>query len=73
MKKNKKKFIRNGALVCGGIILLGAAYFIGVTKGIRIGIFSLTDLIAKTKTEGLKMYKEVDGEKYLIKLIKEEQ
>ena len=32
MKKNKKKFIRNGALVCGGVILLGASYFLGVKK-----------------------------------------
>ena len=47
MKKNKKKFIRNGALVCGGVILLGASYFLGVKKGIQIGIFSLTDLIEK--------------------------
>lgn len=71
--KNKKKIIRNGALVCGGIILLGASYFIGVKKGIQIGTYGLSDLIVKTKTEGLKMYKEVNGEKYLIKLIKEEQ
>ena len=71
--KNKKKIIRNGALVRGGIILLGSSYFIGVKKGIQIGTYGLSDLIVKTKTEGLKMYKEVNGEKYLIKLIKEEQ
>ena len=73
MKKNKKKFIRNGALVCGGVILLGASYFLGVKKGIRMGIFSLTDLIEKTKTEELRLYKIINGEKYLIKLVKEEQ
>ena len=73
MKINKKKTIRNGALVCGGAIILGAAYFLGVKKGIQIGTYGLSDLIVKTKTEGLKMYKEVNGEKYLIKLIKEEQ
>ena len=73
MKNDKKKTIRNGALVCGGIILLGASYFLGVKKGIQIGTYGLSDLIVKTKTEGLKMYKEVNGEKYLIKLIKEEQ
>lgn len=73
MKKDKKKIVRNGALVCGGVILLGASYVLGVKKGIGLGMYCLTDLIEKTKTEGLKMYREVDGEKYLIKLIKEEQ
>lgn len=73
MKINKKKTIRNGALVCGGAIILGATYFLGVKKGIQIGTYGLSDLIVKTKTEGLKMYKEVNGEKYLIRLIKEEQ
>ena len=73
MKIDKKKTIRNGALVCGGVILLGAAYVLGVKRGIRIGTYGLSDLIVKTKTEGLEMYKEVNGEKYLIKLIKEEQ
>ena len=73
MKNNKKKTIRNGALVCGGAILLGVSYVIGVKKGIRLGTYGLSDLIVKTETEGLKMYKEVNGEKYLIKLIKEEQ
>ena len=77
MKNNKKKTIRNGALVCGGAIILGAAYFLGVKKGVKkgiqIGTYGLSDLIVKTKTEGLKMYKEINGEKYLIKLIKEEQ
>ena len=38
MKNNKKKTIRNGALVCGGVILLGASYFLGVKKGIEIGM-----------------------------------
>lgn len=32
MKIDKKKTIRNGALVCGGAIILGAAYFLGVKK-----------------------------------------
>ena len=32
MKNNKKKTIRNGALVCGGTILLGLSYVIGVKK-----------------------------------------
>ena len=73
MKKNKKKIIRNGALVCGGVILLGTSYVLGIKRGVYLGTYCLSDLIAKTKTEGLKMYKEVNGEKYLIKLIKEEQ
>ena len=47
MKKNKKKFIRNGALVCGGVILLGTAYVLGITKGLYLGACSLSDLITK--------------------------
>ena len=73
MKKNKKKFIRNGALVCGGVILLGTAYVLGITKGLYLGACSLSDLITKIKTEGSKVYTDVNGERYLIKLIKEEQ
>ena len=73
MKKDKKKIVRNGALVCGGVILLGVSYVLGVKKGLQLGTYGISDLIVKTKTEGLKMYKEVDGEKYLIKLVKEEQ
>ena len=73
MKIDKKKTIRNGALVCGGVFLLGVAYVLGIKRGVYMGTYCLSDLIAKTKTEGLKMYKEVNGEKYLIKLIKEEQ
>ena len=38
MKIIKNKTIRNGALVCGGVILLGASYFLGIKKGIEIGM-----------------------------------
>ena len=54
MKIDKKKTIRNGALVCGGAILLGVSYVIGVKKGIRLGTYGLSDLIVKNKNRRFK-------------------